>query len=247
MRAILTYHSIDPSGSPISVAAETFRRHVAWLAEGGVRVLPLSELLRLPEDAAAVALTFDDAFGNFATEAWPLLRERGLPVTLFVPTDHVGRTNQWPGADDPSIPVLSLLDWHGLARVAEEGVALGSHSLSHRDLRLLGADDLAAEMETSAHRIESRTGRRPSAFAYPYGLVADAVVDAARRVYRYACTTRLRTLRPQEDPLKLPRLDAFYLQRPGLLESWGSARFRSYLLLRAALRGVRHAASTYLR
>ena len=30
MRAILTYHSIDASGSPISCAPDAFGRHVSW-------------------------------------------------------------------------------------------------------------------------------------------------------------------------------------------------------------------------
>ena len=37
MKAILTYHSIDESGSVISIPEATFRRHVAWLAAGRVR------------------------------------------------------------------------------------------------------------------------------------------------------------------------------------------------------------------
>ncbi|TFG50637.1 MAG: polysaccharide deacetylase, partial [Gemmatimonadales bacterium] len=45
MRAILTYHSIDDSGSPISVAPEQFRAHVRWLQSGVIRVVPLAELL----------------------------------------------------------------------------------------------------------------------------------------------------------------------------------------------------------
>ena len=34
MRGILTYHSVDPSGSPISIDEKAFRAHVAWLASG---------------------------------------------------------------------------------------------------------------------------------------------------------------------------------------------------------------------
>jgi peptidoglycan/xylan/chitin deacetylase (PgdA/CDA1 family) len=72
MRAILTYHSIDDSGSPISVAPEEFRAHVRWLGSGAVRVVPLAKLVTLPPDDDAVALTFDDAFENFSTIAAPL-------------------------------------------------------------------------------------------------------------------------------------------------------------------------------
>ena len=65
MRAILTYHSIDPSGSPISVSPAAFRRHIEWLASGRVRVVRLEELMRLPAGEDAVALTFDDGFAKF--------------------------------------------------------------------------------------------------------------------------------------------------------------------------------------
>ena len=40
MRAVLTYHSIDDSGSPISVRRDAFQRHVKWLASGQVAVAP---------------------------------------------------------------------------------------------------------------------------------------------------------------------------------------------------------------
>src|SRR5690606_37701023 len=60
MRAILTYHSIDESGSPISVSREAFRAHVRWLASGAVKVRPLAELVDARDGGDAVAITFDD-------------------------------------------------------------------------------------------------------------------------------------------------------------------------------------------
>jgi len=65
MRAILTYHSIDESGSVISVSESVFRGHVTWLARSAVRVVSIDTLMHLPADANAVALTFDDGFVNF--------------------------------------------------------------------------------------------------------------------------------------------------------------------------------------
>jgi peptidoglycan/xylan/chitin deacetylase (PgdA/CDA1 family) len=46
--------------------------------------------IRLPR--RAVLLTFDDAYRDFATLAWPLLRERGLPATVFIPTAYAADT-----------------------------------------------------------------------------------------------------------------------------------------------------------
>lgn len=239
MRAILTYHSIDSSGSPISMDEESFRRHVRWLAASGVQVTTPEELLRLPASTEAVALTFDDGFTNFAEIAWPLLRAHGLPVTLFVVTDFVGRSNDWWHSLRLRIPHLPLLDWPALARLAEEGVMLGSHTRSHPDLTRLPPLALAEEVGGAAERIEVETGRAPAGFAYPYGLLDPTARAAVCEVYRWACTTELRVLAPREDPWLLPRVDAYYLRSPGQLEAWGTRRFRRYLWLRAGARRVR--------
>jgi len=239
MTGILTYHSIDPSGSAISIDEACFRRHVNWLASGRVRVTTLEQLLREPPGRHAVAVTFDDAFVNFDTVAWPLLREHGIPVTLFVPTGHVGASNCWTGRAEPGIPTLPLLDWSALSRLAGEGVQLGSHSRTHRDLRRLDEGELLEELEGAAATIRERTGRRPATFAYPYGLYDDRTAARVRTSYEVACTTELRTLEAAEDPVRLPRLDAYYFQAPGALERWGSRRFRWTLKLRHAARGLR--------
>lgn len=239
MLGILTYHSIDDSGSAVSVAPERFRRHVQWLGSGAVRVTSLEELLRTPAATDAVALTFDDAFENFADRAWPLLRDNNLPVTLFVPTDHVGRTNDWSGRPERGIPSLPLLGWEAIGALAEQGLSLGSHSRSHRDMREFEAADLSAELLCASEKIQRETGCIPRAFAYPFGLFNERVAAAVAEIHRLACGTEFRVFREGEDPHRLPRLDAYYFQRAGLLEAWGRLRFRSYVQLRAAARRAR--------
>jgi peptidoglycan/xylan/chitin deacetylase (PgdA/CDA1 family) len=243
VRAILTYHSIDDSGSPVSVDEAALRRHVAWLASGAVRVVGLEDIATLADDAEAVALTFDDAFANFAERAWPLLREHALPVTLFVVSECVGGTNAWQGRDAPGIPTLPLLGWDALERLAAEGVTLGAHGRTHADLRSVAGAALQDEIAGSAERIAAVTGRRPLTFAYPFGACSPAAEAAAARVYRCACTTEHRPLEPRENPHRLPRLDAWYFRRGGL-ETWGSTAFRARLWARGRLRRLRALAAT---
>jgi peptidoglycan/xylan/chitin deacetylase (PgdA/CDA1 family) len=206
-----------------------------------VRVLPLESLVRGEGDGPAMALTFDDAFVNFATHAAPLLAEYGLPATLFVPTGFVGRRNAWPGTGTAGIPELPLLDWEALGRLAQRGVTLGSHGRSHRALAGLAPGAVADEVEGSAEELFRRTGVRPRTFAYPYGSVDDAAAVQVRSAYHLGCTTALRPLRGGEDPARLPRIDAYYCRAPGRLESWGTAHFRRYLRLRAVARTLRGA------
>ncbi|MCC6927939.1 MAG: polysaccharide deacetylase family protein [Gemmatimonadaceae bacterium] len=239
MRAILTYHSIDPSGSPISVSPAAFRAHVRWLASGAVRVLPLEQLVATDDSDDAVAISFDDGFENFATEGAALLAEHGLPSTVFVVSEHAGGTNAWGGSDAPGIPTLPLMSWSTLARVARNGVTLGAHTRRHRDLTRARGAALEDEVAGCVERIAAETGKRPTTFAYPYGAVDDTSASVVRDVFALACTTELRALHPHDDRALLPRLDMYYFRDPGQLEAWGTAAFRGRLWLRAQARRVR--------
>ena len=106
---IVTYHRVDefdrrPHLYPgmISATPENFRRQMEHLRRH-CRVLSVWEVLaairnRNPLPPRSVLITFDDAYQDFAEQAWPILSEFDLPVTLFVPTafpDDPGRRFWW--------------------------------------------------------------------------------------------------------------------------------------------------------
>jgi len=239
MRAILTYHSIDESGSPISVSADAFRAHVAFLASGKVRVVPLRDLPELPHELDAVALTFDDGFANFEAIVLPELLEHGLSATVFVVADHVGGMNDWSGSRQVGIPHLGLMNWYSLSRAAEQGIEIGAHSRRHYDLTTLAAGELDDEVSGCANRLTKELGARPSSFAYPYGRVNESVANRVSNHFDRACTTEFRPLDRADHRSRLPRLDAYYFRRAGQLEGWGSPAFRRRLWLRAQGRRVK--------
>jgi peptidoglycan/xylan/chitin deacetylase (PgdA/CDA1 family) len=242
MRAILTYHSIDTSGSPISCHPDTFARQVEWLASGRVRVTTIDELVQLPATADAVALTFDDGFVNFRDVAAPRLLDRGFPVTLFVVAGLAGRTNAWDAGPRRTSPELPLLDWPALARLQEQGVTLGAHSQTHRSLTRLPAAELEDEVRGCADRIQAEVGLRPSVFAYPYGHWDTASAVAVARTFRWGCTTDFSPLHGAGEPATLPRLDMCYFSDPGHLDAWGTRSFAARISLRNALRRTRRMA-----
>jgi peptidoglycan/xylan/chitin deacetylase (PgdA/CDA1 family) len=239
VRAILTYHSIDPSGSPISLDPGRFAEHLDFLTSGRVDVVPLTELMHAPPQRDVVAITFDDGLASFATEAWPRLRDYSLPVTLFVVT-RAGTHNDWGGAD-ASVPPLPLLGVDDLARLAADGVALGAHSRTHPRLEQLDATRQREEIVGAADDLEERTGARPSTFCYPFGTFDERAVAIVAETYDIGCTTDLRPLGEQEVTAKLPRLDAYYLRSAGTLEAWGTRRFARRLRMRRTLRRARGA------
>jgi peptidoglycan/xylan/chitin deacetylase (PgdA/CDA1 family) len=240
VRAILTYHSIDASGSPISVSAEQFQRHVRWLAGSRVRVVALEELLQGSDEFDTIAITFDDGFENFVGAA-DLLLEHGLPATVFVVTRQVGQTNAWGGRTSETVPELPLLDWDALGRLRDRGISLGAHSRTHPSLDRVEGPALEEEIDGSATDLRERLGVAARTFAYPYGAVSAAATAAARKTFDLAVTTELRMIHPGDPMHLLPRLDMFYYREAGLLDRWGTPAFRRHLWLRATLRRVRGA------
>src|SRR5207245_1899585 len=130
----LAYHSIssiagDRVLEPYGVPPDRFADQLDRLRRDGWSFVDLDRLLEalggtgsLPE--RAVLLTFDAAYADLLTAACPILAERGIPAVVFAVTDRIGGSNDWRrnGATE-----LRLLDADGLRKVAEHGVAVGSH------------------------------------------------------------------------------------------------------------------------
>jgi peptidoglycan/xylan/chitin deacetylase (PgdA/CDA1 family) len=240
MRAILTYHSIDDSGSVISMPLDVFREHVGWIARSHVEALTLDDLLARPASAPgdAVSITFDDGFANFS-QAARLLREHRFPATVFAVSAHVGRTNAWRGAGDEGVPMQPLLGWDELARLAEHGVTIGAHTRTHPRLASVSDARMRDEMEGCLEEFERRLGLRPRHLAYPYGDVDDRSAAWAARSFAAAVTTEFRPLRDGDDPHRLPRLDMYYFRRSGAIEAWGRQGFGRQLAWIGARRRLR--------
>ena len=98
---IVNYHRILGEPDPLldsEPTVETFRWQVELLAEC-FNVLPLHEAVqmlateRMPP--RAVAITFDDGYRSTHDLALPILKEYGLPATVFVTTEHMEGGSMW--------------------------------------------------------------------------------------------------------------------------------------------------------
>jgi peptidoglycan/xylan/chitin deacetylase (PgdA/CDA1 family) len=134
---ILTYHSLDGSGSVLSTPPPVFRRQMQTFARRGFQGLALGQLLdawegRAPLPRRPLVLTFDDAFRGVLEHAAPVLAELGFRATVFAVAGYVGRTNDWP-TQGPGVPRMPLCSWselRDLLPVAE----IGGHGFDHRPL-----------------------------------------------------------------------------------------------------------------
>jgi peptidoglycan/xylan/chitin deacetylase (PgdA/CDA1 family) len=229
MRAILTYHSVDDSRSPISVSPEAFAGHLRWLGRGGVKVVSLDTLLTDTDSTGpAVAVTFDDAIATARPAIERLLGE-GVPVTIFVVTGRVGQTNSWEGRPQAGIPTFDLMTWSDLETLRAAGAGLAPHTRSHPRLTQLADAAVDEEIGGSVDDLRQRVGDVSRHFAYPYGDVDARVAARTATQCQFAHTALFRPLRGGEPAMWLPRLDMYYFNRPEALDGWQTARFRARL------------------
>ena len=237
MRAILTFHSIDKSGSVLSYAPRTFNMLLDAFDREGIPILELDKLL-LPDTKCGVALTFDDGIRTVLTEALPILRSHSAEAHLFLTTGFVGMSEPRPG-QARSTPAFETLRWAEIEALKGMGMHIEAHTASHPDLRQLSDAAVRAECESSDETIEARLGVRPRYFAYPYGRSSARVRDFVRSRYAGSVTTDLRMLRQEEDSAALPKLDAYYLRHRLIFDDLRSLHARCFLTFRRALRRFR--------
>ncbi len=93
---IVMYHRVLPQAEPFSIdpaLSPDFRRHMRLLKRQ-FRVVPLAEMITAWEAGrdlpGAVAVTFDDGYRDNYLHAFPILKEEGVPATIFLATDFIG-------------------------------------------------------------------------------------------------------------------------------------------------------------
>lgn len=240
---VLTYHAIAAGPSPLHVAPGRLEADLDRLTRAGYRAIPLERVVaylrrepagrpRSPLPLRAFALTFDDGYADFTTQALPILERRSLPATLFV-TAAEDRSRLPGGAPRP----LVALD--ELRTIAGRGVEIGAHGLDHVDLTTLDDPTLDDALRRCRAVLEDHAGRAVRLFAYPFGRHDARVRAAVGSCYDGACTTRLAAVRPADDRLTVPRLDAYYLGSPWLRLLIARGRPGPYLRLRRTLRLLR--------
>ncbi|MGB0100759.1 MAG: polysaccharide deacetylase family protein [Nocardioides sp.] len=191
---IVGWHRVDGVSEGLSTGVDDFRRHLDELADWGATVLPLEEAVtaldagQLPE--RAVALTFDDGYASVIETAWPVLRERGLPATLFAVTDYLSGDLRFAwDQGEPEHDRHRLARAEDLVAAAEEGLDIGSHTVTHPWLPGLDRDRVKQELVESRDTLEDLLGRPVTSLAYPTGGWTPAVrAVAAEAGYRTAIT-----------------------------------------------------------
>lgn len=200
---ILTYHRVGGgSQDELDVDTTAFEDQIDLL--GAADVVGLDEAasrLAAGDPTPCVVLTFDDGFADVYDNAWPLLRERRMPFTLFLATRYVGGRMRWEGATAKADG--AALSWDQVAEFVESGLCtIGNHTHSHVPPAKLSV----GELDACSDEIERRLGARPLHFAYPWGIAVTQLEDELRRRFRTASTGVVGRNLPGRDLMRLRRV-----------------------------------------
>lgn len=182
---VIAYHSIDDSGSIISLSPAIFKKQMEYLKTTGYTCVSVKEIFAwlrsrvvLPEKT--VVLTFDDGFKNNYKNVFPILRKLGFNATIFLVTDYVGDLMRWKkGRGIPDIPILS---WGEIKEMSSEGIDFQSHTATHPFLTTLSDEEVVSELNRSRKAIETRLDKPVEFLCYPYGYFDDRISSITRKL-----------------------------------------------------------------
>jgi peptidoglycan/xylan/chitin deacetylase (PgdA/CDA1 family) len=201
---VLIYHRVGGgSRDELDMPRDEFARQMNALGEADVVPIDTAlDRLDAHDPAPSVVLTFDDGFADVYANAWPRLRDLGLPFTLYLATGMVGGTMRWEGSTGTSAGAPALT-WDQLAEMHDSGLmTIGNHTRSHARPTALTTD----ELDAAGDEIERHLGSRPDHFAYTWGIPVPAMEHELRCRFRSAATGELGRNLPGTDPLRLKRV-----------------------------------------
>jgi len=210
---ILMYHKVAPVQRASRVPGHyvpprLFSRQMDALASRGYQTVRLSDLFRpgVPLPERPIAITFDDGYENFLTQALPVLVRHGFTATVFLVANCLGKTNRWD--TEHGDVEERLMDLGQIRRAAEVGTEFGSHTLDHVDLAAVDEREAWRQINDSRKALQDALCGDVDTFCYPYGRKTPEVSRMVERAgYRLACSTEKGINTEGTDPYALKRIN----------------------------------------
>ena len=188
---VLVYHHIQEKlQSDVACTPEQFEMQILALKNAGFTPLTIAQTKLFiagaldSKIAKPVMITFDDGYESLYQYALPVARRHRFCMSAFVVTSRIGRKLQF----------ASYLTENQIREMASSGVfEFGSHSHDlHTEITRIYdafggsyenpvANLLNRDLRISSAHLESITGKRPDALAWPYGKFNSDLTGIARR------------------------------------------------------------------
>jgi len=172
---VFMYHGITSPSMPslqgreigaelYDVTLDNFKAQMQWLKAQGCKP-QLLEDINAQSPGKKVILTFDDGEMNNFQLAFPVLKELGWKAYFFIIVKRIGKNG--------------YMGWDELKKLAQAGMVIGSHGLSHEILTNLLDSQIEEELRASKKYLENNLGFTIYTLSIPRGFCNDKIIETA--------------------------------------------------------------------
>jgi peptidoglycan/xylan/chitin deacetylase (PgdA/CDA1 family) len=207
--SILVYHRFGPVvADSMTVRTSTFRAQLQYLKDHGYRVVPLRVLVahflrRGPAPPpGSVVITADDGHRSVITDMLPLVREYGVPVTLFIYPSAISNASY-------------ALTWDHLKALERTGLFdVQSHTYWHPNFKLekrrlapaAYRESVLMQLARPRTVLREKLGVAADLIAWPFGIYDEELLQfAAQAGYVAGLTLDGRVASAKDSIMALPR------------------------------------------
>jgi peptidoglycan/xylan/chitin deacetylase (PgdA/CDA1 family) len=191
---IVNFHRVADSAVDHWMTLDTpgFDRMMAFV-ERHYRVVSIEELQQVlargHNREAIAAITFDDGYRECASAAAAVLETRGMTAAFYHCSGFLDGEADLAHDARRGIAGLPKMSPAELRDLAAHGFEVGSHTVSHVDLRAASGATIRDELHDSKIRLEEATGTEVSGLSVPWGSPAhcrpEVFAEARAAGYRY--------------------------------------------------------------
>ncbi|MBL6973198.1 MAG: polysaccharide deacetylase family protein [Sulfurimonas sp.] len=171
---VFMYHHFGEDRFPsTNIKLKQFQEQLDYLEDNNYNVWPLSKIIRHIQNkmqipSKTVALTIDDAYISIYTHAYPMLKKKRFPFTVFVNTRPIGHNS------------INYMTWDHMREMQRYGAEFANHSSTHDYLTpkkdessLECKSRIKQELSEAQSRLQEELGmhtnQNPKIFSYPFG------------------------------------------------------------------------------
>ncbi len=184
---VFMYHRFGDDRYPsTNIKLEQFEKHLEYIENNSFNVWPLSKIVRYIIEGKklplkTVALTIDDAYISTYKEAYPRLKAKKFPFTVFVSTNAVDTLSK------------NYMHWNEMREMSKNGAEFANHSLTHDYLLPRKSESyehwksrVKIEILGAQNRLQKELGEKtnenPKLISYPFGEYDENVIELLKEL-----------------------------------------------------------------
>jgi peptidoglycan/xylan/chitin deacetylase (PgdA/CDA1 family) len=176
---IITYHYVevvtdkrDFLRKNMAISPAELKKEIEDLRNQGYQFIFINEIpkllnMKMVPTGKYVAITFDDGYRDFYTDAFSIIKQTGVKATIFVISGFINYQNYMTDQQ--------------IKEIAHSGlVEIGAHTIHHVDIKSVTPAEAENEVVGSKTYLETKYGIKVESFAYPYGAFDDKIVQIVK-------------------------------------------------------------------